>query len=59
MVSPSRDGSSTRTAAIIASKFRLFESFTYCSNIETTRLMIVSTSAGSSLTRGISFTTTR
>ena len=43
----------------MASKFRLFESFTYCSNIDTTRLITVSMSAGTSFERGIIFTTTR
>ena len=46
IVSASRDGSSTRTAATIASYCRLFESLMYCSKSETTRLMTASASRG-------------
>ena len=52
IVSESRPGSSTRTAAIIASYCRLFESFTYCSNSDTTRLIAPSTSPAASRWRG-------
>ena len=45
IVSARRDGSSTRTAAIIASYCRLFESLMYCSKSVTTRLMTPSASA--------------
>ena len=59
IVSARRDGSSTRTAAIIASYCRLFESLMYCSKSETTRLMTPSASPAVSAFFGIIFTVTR
>jgi hypothetical protein len=37
----------------------LFESFTYCSNSETTRLIVLSASTPASLGFGMTLTTTR
>ncbi|MNC85425.1 hypothetical protein D3C83_10230 [compost metagenome] len=59
IVSASLPGSSTRTALIIASYCRLFDSLTYCSNSETTRPIVASVSLDASFCFGSTLTTTR
>ena len=59
IVSASLPGSSTRTAATMASYCRLFDSLTYCSKSDTTRPIVDSTSPPASFCFCSTFTTTR